>query len=53
MTIPKYREEKGENKIEEFDEPLLLFPREQVEYLSNINQMPSLPIPDQRNKICN
>ena len=50
MTIPKYREEKGKNKIEEFDKPLLLFPSEQVEYLSNINQMPSLSIPDQRKK---
>jgi len=46
LTLPKYREEKGKNKVEEFGKPLLLFPREKGEYLSYINQMPSLSIPD-------
>ncbi len=36
---PEYGKEEEKNKIAKFEEPLLLFPIEQVEYLSHVNQV--------------
>ena len=46
VTVPKYGEKEETDKIEEFEKPLLLFPIEQVEYLSDIYQMLPSQVPN-------
>lgn len=47
-TVPEYREKEKENKIEEFEEPLLLLFVKHIEYLSNIYEVPVTHIPAQK-----
>lgn len=46
ISVPEYGKEEEKNKIAKFEEPLLLFPIEQVEYLSYVNQVLSPLIPN-------
>lgn len=46
MPVPNYGENEQKYEIEEFEQPLLLFPIQQVEYLSDIYQVPPLQVPD-------
>lgn len=50
VTVPKYGEEEEKNEIEEFEKPLLLFPIEQVEYLSDIYQVLLSQVPNHMEK---
>lgn len=53
ILVPEYGKEEEKNKIAKFEEPLLLFPIEQVEYLSYVNQVLSPLIPNWRKKTRN